>query len=358
MTPLLLRAAVGSREGGRVHAFVFTFSAMFLWFFAAVALGQAPARQPQQQLGGPAGAVREVTVTAIPGVVAAGATWSLVWQGTDNADGIVGTDDGGLLFAQEQPNRISKLDQNDKVSVFVQNTRGAGSVSLDARGRLVAAQRTCTDPGRREPCPEPPAIGVIYPEGERRILAERFQGQSIGRPNDLVASRQGTVYFTSGGAFSISPSGTVARVGTNLRTNGIMLSPDEKILYVTNGPVVVAFDVQGDGTVRNQRNFAKLEAGGAGDGLAVDAAGRLYVTSAPGVQVFSAEGKYLGVIPTPRAVMSVAFSGPGKRTLYVSAAGALNADGTEVSTPPGVRNNAKSLFKIPMLAQGFPGRAK
>ena len=74
-----------------------------------------------------------------------------------------------------------------------------------------------------------------------------------------------------------------------------MLSPDEKILYVTNGPVVVAFDVQPDGTVRNQRDFAKLEAGGAGDGMAVDAAGRLYVTSQPGVQVFSAEGKYLGL---------------------------------------------------------------
>jgi gluconolactonase len=323
----------------------------------AVAHGQVPAPQGQP-LGGPAGSLRKVAVTQIPGVVAAGSAWSLAWQGTDNADGIVGTEDGGLLFAQEQPNRVSKLDQNDKVSVFVQNTRGAGSVSFDARGRLVAAQRTCTDPGRREPCPEPPAIGVIYPEGERRILAERFEGQSIGRPNDLVASRQGTVYFTSGGAFSINPSGTVSSIGTGLRTNGIMLSPDEKILYVTNGPVVVAFDAQPDGTVRNQRDFAKLEAGGAGDGMAIDAAGRLYVTSQPGVQVFSADGKYLGLIPTPRAVASVAFSGPGKRTLYVTGAGALGPDGTEISTPPGVRNNAKSIFKIPMLAQGFTGRAK
>ena len=331
---------------------------MFALFAAAVALAQAPAQQPQQQLGGPAGSVRKVAVTQIPGVVAAGAEWTLAWQGTDNADGLVGTDDGGLLFAQEQPNRISKLDQADKRSTFVENTRGAGSVTIDARGRLIAAQRTCTDPGRTAPCPEPPAIGVIYPEGERRILAERVQGQSIGRPNDLTVSKQGTVYFTSGGAFSLDATGLVSPIGSNLRTNGIMLSPDEKILYITNGQVVVAFDVQPDGTVRNQRDFARLEAGGAGDGMAVDAAGRLYVTSQPGVQVFSAEGKYLGVIPTPRPVMSVAFSGPGKRTLYVSAAGALNPDGTEIATPPGVRNNAKSIFKIPMLAQGFTGRAK
>jgi hypothetical protein len=53
---------------------------------------------------------RNVTVAAIQEVVAAGAPWTLVWQGTDNADGIVGTADRGLLFAQEQPNRVRKLD--------------------------------------------------------------------------------------------------------------------------------------------------------------------------------------------------------------------------------------------------------
>ena len=323
---------------------------------ATATLAQAPA--PQQTMGGPAGALRQVTVTAIPDVVAAGARWTLAWQGTTNADGIVGLEDGGLLFAQEQLNRVSKLDANDTVSAFVENTRGAGSVTIDGRGRIIAAQRTCTDPGRTEPCAEPPAIGIIYPDAERRVLAEQVEGRSIGRPNDLTVSKQGTVYFTSGGAFAVDAAGKVSSLGTGLRTNGIMLSPDEKILYVTNGPVVVAFDVQPDGTVRNQRDFAKLEAGGAGDGMAVDGRGRLYVTSQPGVQLFSAEGTYLGLIPTPRAVASVAFAGPGKRLLYVTGAGALNPDGTEISTPPGVRNNAKSIFKIPMLTEGFNGRPK
>src|SRR5687768_6473504 len=219
------------------------------------------------QRGGQPQAAREVTIAAIPGLVSANSRWTLAWQGTDNADGIVGTDDGGLLFAQEQPNRISKLDRSDRVSVFVQNTRGTGSVSLDAKGRLVAAQRTCTDPGwRGAPCTEPAAIGVIYPDSERKVVAEQADGRSIGRPNDLIVSRQGTIYFTSGGAFRITPAGQVATIGENLRTNGIMLSPDEKVLYITNGPTVVAFDVQPDGSVRNQRDFAKLEAGGSGDG--------------------------------------------------------------------------------------------
>jgi gluconolactonase len=76
------------------------------------------------------------------------------------------------------------------------------------------------------------------------------------------------------------------------------------------------------------------------------------------VQVFSPEGKYLGVIPAPRAVISVTFSGPGKKTLYVVGSGALGPDGKEFETPKGVRNNAKTIYKIDMLAQGFRGRVK
>ena len=75
-------------------------------------------------------------VTSIPGVVAAGATWTIAWQGTDNADGIVGTPDGGLLFAQEQPSQISKLDASDRVSVFLRDTHGAGALTIDAAGRI------------------------------------------------------------------------------------------------------------------------------------------------------------------------------------------------------------------------------
>ena len=74
-------------------------------------------------------------------------------------------------------------------------------------------------------------------------------------------------------------------LGDDIRANGIMLSRDEKIVYVTNGNVILAFDIQPDGSVTNRRDFATLEAGGNGDGMAIDDDGRLYVTSAPGVQV-------------------------------------------------------------------------
>ena len=125
----------------------------------------------------------------------------------------------------------------------------------------------------------------------------------------------------------------------------------EKILYVTNGTTLAAFDVQADGALTNQREFAKLEGGGNGDGSTIDAAGRIYVTTNPGVQVISPEGKYLGLIATPRGVISVAFGGPGKKRLFVLARGAKDAAGNEVA-------NAAQVYTIDMIAQGYRGRAK
>jgi gluconolactonase len=322
-------------------------------WLVVVALGVPVAAQR----GGQPQGVRAVTVSAIADVVGAHSQWVLAWQGTDNADGIVGTADGGLLFAQEQPNRISKLDVNDTVSIAIENTHGAGAVAIDAKGRVLAVERTCTDPGRRPAqCTEPTLVSVLVPE--RKVLADEFDGKPLGRLNDLVADTKGGVYFTVGGAYYVTAAGRVSSLGENIRANGIMLSPDERVVYVTNGPSILAFDVQGDGSVTNRRDFATLVAGGTGDGMAIDAAGRLYVTSQPGVQVFDRDGKYLGLIPTPRNAISVAFAGRDKKTLYIVGSGAIGADGREFTTPEGVRNNAKTIYKLPMLAEGFNGRAK
>ena len=141
------------------------------------------------------------------------------------------------------------------------------------------------------------------------MFANKINGDPLdclgGVLNDIVADSKGGVYFTMGGLFYADPKGNVTRYGQNLTTNGIILTPDEKHVIVTNGPALAAFDVSPDGSLTNQREFAKLEGGGNGDGSTFDAAGRLYVTSNPGVQVFSPEGKYLGIIPTPRGFISV-----------------------------------------------------
>jgi gluconolactonase len=93
--------------------------------------------------------------------------------------------------------------------------------------------------------------------------------------------------------------------------------------------------------------------------MTIDSEGRLYVTSGdPGIQVFSAEGNYLGIIPLPRSSSSVAFAGPGKKVLYAKGAGMKSPNGQEYRTPDGVRNNAKAIYKIDMIAQGYMGRPK
>jgi gluconolactonase len=301
---------------------------------------------------------RQATIKEITGVIAAGATWKLVWGGPDNADGLVSAKDGSLLFAQEQPSDVGKIDKNDKFSVYVKNTHGTGALAIDSKGRLLGAARTCTDPGGHpDQCTEAPGVVQLLPEF--KVLANSFQGKGVGRPNDLMVDKKGGVYFNSpSGNFYVKPDGQVISVSETLRTNGIILSRDEKTLYVTNGGTLVALDVQPDGSVTNQRDFAKLEAGGNGDGSTIDSEGRIYVSTGPGVQVISPDGKFLGLIPSPRNVVSVAFAGPDKKTLYMVGGGAVGPDGTELKTPPGVRNNAKSIYKIDMVAQGFKGRAK
>ena len=281
----------------------------------------------------------DYTVTAIPGVIAAGQRWTSVYQTTgNNADGIMAADDGGLLIAQNDNGVVLKLDRNNQASPAYRDTNTGGALSRNAKGALFVASRGIN-------------TSVLQLEPQRRVFANRYNGDPLecigGVLNDVTADSRGGVYFTMGGLFYADPKGMVTSFGKDLGTNGVMLSPDEKTVYVTNRSTVVAFDVQPDGSLANQRDFAKLPAGG-GDGLAVDAAGRLYVTvgggggGANGVYVFAADGKLLGHIPSPRNLITVAFAGPDKKTLYAVANDRVRVD----------------VYSIPMIAEGYKGRAK
>jgi gluconolactonase len=164
--------------------------------------------------------------------------------------------------------------------------------------------------------------------------------------NDLTADSKGGVYFTMGGLFHVDPKGTVTRYGENLATNGIILSADEKTLYVTNAGSVAAFDVQPDGSLKNQRQFVQLPTPG-GDGLSIDSQGRLYVTAGPALHVVASDGKLLGSIPAPYGLITAAFAGKGKKTMYAV-----------VSLTDANRLQHAYVYSIPMLAQGYAGRAK
>lgn len=288
--------------------------------------------------------IQSYTVTEIPGVIAAGQKWKFVWQEAgNNGDGIVGTNDGGLLLAQNDNSKVVKLDANGKPSVAYSDTHTGGALSMSPKGNLFIVER-----GLHQ------RVEQLAPQ--RKVIADTFQGEPLdcigGVINDITADSKGGVYFTMGGLFHVDPSGKVTRYGENLTTNGVILSADEKTLYVTNGPAIAAFDVQKDGSLTNQREFVKLTGGGfGGDGSTIDAQGRLYVTSGAGVEVIGRDGKHLGVIPTPRGVITCAFGGKDKKTLFILARGAKDADGNEVA-------NAAQVWTIQMIAQGYKGRAK
>lgn len=300
---------------------------------------------------------RNVTITAIPGVVAAGGSWTKVWQeGGNSADGIIPDKDGSVLVAQEDYDTVLKIDANGHTSVAVADAKGVGSLSMDRQGRLYGAHRT-ERPGSTKPdkASIENAITILAPQ--RVMIADKWTGGTTltVRPNDLLADSHGGAYFTTGCLYYASSKG-VTVMADNIRTNGIAFSPDDKILYVTNGAQLVAFDVEGPGKLTNRRNFAMLPEGNYGDGMAVDSEGRLYVSSRDGVQVFDKTGEHLGVIPTPRGIISVAFAGPNKKTLYVVGSGADDENGQPIRQGP--QHTAATVYKLPVIAQGLKDRAK
>ncbi|HEY2381230.1 MAG TPA: SMP-30/gluconolactonase/LRE family protein [Terriglobia bacterium] len=289
----------------------------------------------------------EYTVTAIPGIIAAGQKWKSVWTGTGNdADGIMATKDGGILAAQNTNSQVMKIDKDGKVTFPYTHTPTAGSIAMNKKGSLFVLERAL-----------PQAIEQLEPK--RHIFANMINGEPLdcagGLVNDMVAASNGGVYFTMGGVFYANPAGVITKQGTVAGTNGIVLSPNEKTLYVTGritpapagggGGSMIAFDIKPDGSLTNERQYAMA----GGDGSAVDSQGRLYATGGPGLpggkpalSVIGTDGKIIGQIPIPRPFITVVFSGKDKKTLY------------------GVFNNQRQdeIFSIQMIAQGYKGRSK
>jgi gluconolactonase len=303
----------------------------------------APAPPAGQKPAPPPAPLKETVATDIPGVIKGGTKIVLIRAGFNGTEGVIAMPDGSMLFTEQDANRIIKVDRNDNITTYLENTNRTIGLAYDKKGRLIGTQS-------REP-----RVGVLAPE-PRTVLADSFEGQPLVRPNDLVIDQKGGIYFTDplGNPqqqfrppppgrkpllFYVRPDGTVIKVTEEITNpNGVQLSPDEKTLYATNGQTIMAFDVQPDGTVRNGRVFAKS----GGDGLAIDTEGRLYaaVGGVQGIRVFAPSGADLGTIPIGVNPQSVGFAGPNKKTLYVVGRGALyRTEGEMISQ--GIQTRAK-----------------
>jgi gluconolactonase len=257
---------------------------------------------------------------SIPGIGPAGPIVKL-HTGFTFTEGPAADAQGNVYFTDVRANKIHHVTTGGKLTTFLENSEGCNGLMFDSRGRLLACQGGLMR-----------VVAIDVGSKQITALADKFEGKPFNRPNDLVVDAQGGVYFTDPNeqnVYYVAPKGEVLRVASGLaRPNGVLLSPDERTLYVlpSGAPHVLAFAIESPGRVREQRVLAELkqpETGmpRGGDGLTVDTRGNLYCTQ-PGlsaIQVISPEGKTLGLIRFPEAPSNCAFGGADMKTLYVTA---------------------------------------
>jgi len=184
--------------------------------------------------------------------------------------------------------------------------------------------------------------GDTYSVSESKVLC---QNNEMLQPNDLTLSKEGTVFLSGmrwlsdtnashGDIWTCLPNGQAIKLEVMGRTNGIDLSPDEKLLYVSESynrggtPYVQkiwVYDVNvKEGKISGKRLFKDFEFDSTQhidiDGMKTDVDGNLFVTRHSGGQVvvFDPEGNLVARIslnfenPT-----NLEFGGDDGRTLFV-----------------------------------------
>lgn len=269
-----------------------------------------------------------------------------VHSGFKFTEGPAADSKGNLYFSDIPNEKIHKVDAKGTLSTFVEKSNTSNGLMVSKKGELFACEMT----GQ---------IAAYGADGKRRIVADKYEGNRFNAPNDLVIDQAGGVYFTDPAfraptplpqgktaVYYVSAEGKVTRLIDDLpNPNGVILSPDEKTLYVipSGQKQMMSYPVEAPGKIGKGKVFCELEqakagANGGGDGLTIDEKGNLYITSAIGLQVFDPQGKKLGVIAFPEQPANATFGGPDNKTLFVTA--------------------RTSLYSVPMDVAGhqFPGK--
>ncbi|MGP1358059.1 SMP-30/gluconolactonase/LRE family protein [Roseicyclus sp.] len=248
-----------------------------------------------------------------------------------------------LLFTDIPGNAILRWSENRGVSTWMENAHFAIGLSRDQEGRVLSCEHS-----RR--CLSALSLGPDGRLAGREVLAGSHEGRVLNSTNDVICTSEGTVLFTDPpfgvrtlvgelhgyqqaqeieGAFVFAvgegPDAPHPVVTDIYRPNGLCLSPDEKVLYVSDSSTthhkVIAFDYA-SGTASNARDFAVMPVG-VPDGMRVDAEGRLWVAGGDGVYVWDAEGRQVAHVPVPEMVTNLEFGGPDLSDLYITATTSL-----------------------------------
>jgi len=237
-------------------------------------------------------------------------------------EGPVWSREGFLVFSDIPNNMLLQFKPGAPANNFRADTNGANGNTYDTQGRLYS----CEGHSRR--------VTRTDKKGKVDVLAERYQGKRLNAPNDIVVRKDGQIYFTDPafgnqqdgreldffGVYHLSQRGELEVIAKPKgRPNGVALSPNGKILYVTNSDDhnVRSYDLAGNGAASNERVLvSKIE--GIPDGIRVDEKGNLYV-AAEKIEVYSPEGKPLGSVSIQETPSNCAWGDGDFGTLYVTA---------------------------------------
>ena len=242
------------------------------------------------------------------------------------AEGPLWWQEGGyLLFSDIHNNRRMKWAEGEGVTLFSEPTNRANGLTRDPSGRLLACEHLTRRVTRQEP------------DGSITVVASNYRGRRLNRPNDVIVSSKGDIYFTDpgfptpgldldwNGVYHVTPDlGTITLIVWDFsRPNGLALSPDESVLYIndTRRRHIRAFDLEPNGMplIATDRVFCDLggEREGNPDGMKVDTAGDVYCGGSGGIWVMDPSGKHLGTIVHGEAsTTNMAFGGGDWKTLF------------------------------------------
>jgi gluconolactonase len=224
---------------------------------------------------------------------------------------------------------IVKYTAGSGCSTWLEDT-GSNGLALSTDGNLIAcihANQSVTGFDLETQAPE--------------VLADNYRGDPFSSPNDLALRADGNLYFSDPAwnlgertqklpqaLYRVDPLGELSQVEVldNRRPNGVAVSPDGTRLYVALNTEIRQYDLDATGQASNPRLFASAGS----DGLAVDCAGNVYVTSG-GIRVFTRERTELANLQVGGSITNLAFGGPSGTTLFITGGTQLRA--VELSIP-------------------------